>query len=178
MALRTQQILAHEAGGTDTADPLGGAYFIETLTRELEERAWELIERVDELGGAVAAIEAGFVQREIEDAAFEHERGVQSGERAIVGVNRYAEGAEDEIELHSPRSGVGAPAGRADERACEPSATARAAEAALARVRETARGTENLLPPMREALAAHCTVGEICTALREEFGTYDAHQAP
>jgi len=177
VALRTQQILAHEAGGTDTADPFGGAFFIEALTRELEERARGLIARVDELGGAVAAIEAGFVQREIEDAAFEHERGVQTGERPIVGVNRYAEGAEDEIELHSLDPG-------SERRQIERTNRVRAerdglaAEAALARVRETARGTENLLPPIREALAARCTVGEICTTLRAEFGTYDAHQAP
>src|SRR5437870_268044 len=89
IAVRTQQLLAHEAGGTDTADPLGGAYFIESLTHELEERARELIARVDELGGAVAAIEQGFVQREIEEAAFTFSQEVESGERVIVGVNRY-----------------------------------------------------------------------------------------
>src|SRR6187401_1047275 len=89
IALRTQQLLAHEAGGTDTADPLGGAYFLETLTRELEERAWALIERVDELGGAVAAIEQGFTQHEIEDAAYEYERALESGEKILVGVNRF-----------------------------------------------------------------------------------------
>jgi methylmalonyl-CoA mutase, N-terminal domain len=177
IALRTQQILAHEAGGTDTADPLGGAYFIETLTRELEERAWELIERIDELGGAVAAIEQGFTQHEIEEAAFEHERRVASGERVVVGVNRYAEADEEEIELHaldpeSERRQVERTQRVRDER------DAAAAEAALAQVREVARGGDNLLPPMREALAAMCTVGEICNALREEFGTYDAHLAP
>src|SRR5881398_3777821 len=91
IALRTQQLLAHEAGGTDTADPLGGGYFIEALTDELEARAWELIERIDELGGAVAAIEQGFVQDEIEQAAFEYQREVERGERVIVGVNRYVE---------------------------------------------------------------------------------------
>src|SRR5881409_2139987 len=100
IALRTQQLLAHEAGGTDTADPLGGAYFIEALTRDLEERAWELIERVDELGGAVAAIEQGFVQKEIEDAAFRYSQQVESGERVIVGVNRYQEAEPEQIELH------------------------------------------------------------------------------
>jgi methylmalonyl-CoA mutase, N-terminal domain len=177
IALRTQQILAHEAGGTDTADPLGGAYFIESLTRELEGRAWELIERIDELGGAVAAIEQGFTQNEIEEAAYEHERGVESGERVIVGVNRLEEGDEEEIELHSLDP---AAERRQVERTQRVRAerNARAAEAALARVREAARGTDNLLPPMREALAARCTVGEICNALREEFGTYDAHLAP
>src|SRR5207237_6263684 len=100
IALRTQQIIAHEAGGTDTADPLGGAYFLEALTAELEERALELIERVEELGGAVEAIEQGFVQREIEDAAFRYSEQVETGERVIVGVNRFGDGEEEQIELH------------------------------------------------------------------------------
>ncbi len=100
IALRTQQLLAHEAGGTDTADPFGGSYFIEALTEELEAKAWELIERVDELGGAVAAIEQGFVQGEIEQAAFRWQREVEAGERVIVGVNRFTEGEEEAIELH------------------------------------------------------------------------------
>ena len=99
IALRTQQILANEAGGTDTADPLGGSYFIEALTDELEETARELIARVDELGGAVAAVEQGFVQGEIEDAAFRYTQQVESGERVIVGVNRYAEAESEHIEL-------------------------------------------------------------------------------
>jgi methylmalonyl-CoA mutase N-terminal domain/subunit len=172
-------VLAHEAGGTDTADPLGGAYFLESLTRELEERASALIERIDELGGAVAAVEQGFTQHEIEDAAYEYERKLESGENVVVGVNRFAEEdpGGDEIELHllDPE---------AEQRQAERTARVRAerdaaaTEAALARVREAAVGTENLLPPMREALAAHSTVGEICNALRDEFGTYDAHNAP
>ncbi len=100
IALRTQQILAHEGGATDTADPLGGSYFIEALTTELEQQAWELIERIDEVGGAVAAIEQGFVQREIEEAAFRYNEQVERGERVIVGVNRYVENEEEPIELH------------------------------------------------------------------------------
>jgi methylmalonyl-CoA mutase, N-terminal domain len=175
VALRTQQILAHEAGGTDTADPLGGAYFIEELTNELEERAWELIGRVDELGGAVAAIEAGFVQDEIEGAAFRYQQEVEAGERVIVGVNRYAEAEEEQIELHrlDPAS---------ERRQVERTARVRAerdgaaAEAALAEVRRVARGEANLLHPMREALRAHCTIGEICGVLREEWGMYDAQR--
>ncbi len=99
IALRTQQILATEAGTTDTADPLGGSYFIETLTAELEERARELIARVDELGGAVAAIEQGFVQGEIEGSAFRHQAEVESGERVVVGVNRFTDGGGEEVEL-------------------------------------------------------------------------------
>jgi methylmalonyl-CoA mutase, N-terminal domain len=177
IALRTQQILAHEAGGTDTADPLGGSFFLESLTRELEERAWELIERVDELGGAVEAIEAGFVQREIEEAAFEHERRVASGDKVVVGVNRYSEGEEEQIELHrlDPEAER-----RQIERTKRVRADrdARASERALAAVRECARGSGNLLHPMRGALAARCTVGEICSALRDEFGEYDAQLSP
>jgi len=176
VALRTQQILAHEAGGTDTADPLGGSYFLEALTRELEESAWALIERVDELGGAVAAIEAGFVQEEVEQAAFRWQQEVEGGERVIVGVNRFREGEEEPIELHRLDPEI-------ERRQLERIARIRAerdatgAKAALAEVRRVAGGTENLLPPMREALRARCTVGEICGVLRDEFGTYDAQRA-
>ena len=99
IALRTQQILASEAGGTDTADPFGGSFFIESLTDELEARARELLERIDELGGAVAAIEQEWVQREIEDSAFRYTQEVEAGERVIVGVNRYAEAEEGRVEL-------------------------------------------------------------------------------
>jgi len=178
IALRTQQVLQHEAGGTDTADPLGGAYFIEGLTRELGERAWALIERIDELGGAVAAVEQGFVQREIEDAAFEYQRQVEAGDRVIVGVNRFTDGeGEEEIELHRLDPEIER---RQVERTQRVRAerSAEAASGALGRVREATRGTTNLLYPMREALAARCTVGEICGVLREELGTYDAHAAP
>jgi methylmalonyl-CoA mutase N-terminal domain/subunit len=177
IALRTQQLLAHEAGGTDTADPLGGAWFIEAMTNELEERARELIERVDELGGAVAAVEQGFVQREIEEAAFAYAQQVESGERVIVGVNRYEEHEPEPIELHRLDP-------EAERRQLERTARVRAerdasaAEAALERVREAARGTENLLPPLREALRARCTIGELCNVLREEFGMYDAQRSP
>jgi methylmalonyl-CoA mutase, N-terminal domain len=175
IALRTQQILAAEAGGTDTADPLGGAYFVEALTRELEEQAWELIERVDELGGAVEAVEQGFVQREIEEAAYRHNAEVEEGRRLIVGVNRFAEPEAEPIELQRIDP-------EAERRQLERTARVRAerdaaeAAAALEEVRRVARGDENLLVPMREALRARCTIGEICEALREEFGTYDAQR--
>src|SRR4051794_28629358 len=100
IAIRTQQVLAHESGVASTADPAGGSYFVETLTRELEERAWELIEQVDERGGAVAAIEAGWVQSEVEAAAYRWTKAVEDGERVIVGVNAYVEQGREEIELH------------------------------------------------------------------------------
>ena len=175
VALRTQQILAQEAGGTDTADPFGGAYFIEALTRELEEQAWTLIERVDELGGAVEAVEQGFVQREIEEAAYRHNAEVEEGRRVIVGVNRFVEPEAEPIELQRIDP-------EAERRQLERTARVRAersaeeAAAALSEVRRVARGEGNLLAPMREALRARCTIGEICEALREEFGTYDAQR--
>jgi methylmalonyl-CoA mutase N-terminal domain/subunit len=175
IALRTQQLLADEAGGTDTADPFGGSYFIEALTDELEAKAWELIERVDELGGAVTAIEQGFVQDEIEQAAFRWQQEVESGDRIIVGVNRFTEGEEEEIELYRLD-----PA--AERRQLERTVRIRAernsedAAEALGAVSDTARGKGNLLVPMREALRAGVTVGEICNALRDEFGMYDAQR--
>jgi len=175
IALRTQQILATEAGGTDTADPLGGSYFIEALTDELEAQARELIERVDELGGAVAAVERGFVQGEIEESAFRYQQEVESGARTIVGVNEFA--GEDDVRVELQRIDP-----EAERRQLERTARVRAernaeaATAALAEVRRTAQGEANLLPPIREALRARCTVGEICGELRGEFGMYDAQR--
>jgi methylmalonyl-CoA mutase N-terminal domain/subunit len=175
IALRTQQLLAQEAGGTDTADPFGGSYFIESLTDELEERARELIARVDEVGGAVAAVEQGLVQAEIENAAYRYAQEVEAGERVIVGVNRYEEAEPEEIELHriDPEAER-----RQHERTSRVRAErdAAAAKESLARVREAASGTANLLPPLREALRVRCTIGEICNVLRDEFGMYDAQR--
>jgi len=175
VALRTQQILQHEAGGTDTADPLGGAYFLEALTDELEARALELIDRVEETGGAVAAIEAGFVQQEIEEAAYRYSSHVESGERVVVGVNRFEEGEEERIELHRLDPEIERRQLARTERV-RAERDAAAVGAALAEVRRVAGTTENLLPPMRAALETRCTVGEICEVLREEWGTYDAQR--
>jgi len=175
IALRTQQILAHEAGATDTADPLGGSWFVEALTTELEELARELIERVDDLGGAVAAIEQGWVQAQIEDAAYRYTSDVESGRRVIVGVNRFAEDDGEDVELHRVDP-------EAERRQRERTATVRAernattSAAALAEVRSVAQTESNLLPPLREALRARCTVGEICGELRDLWGTYDAQR--
>jgi methylmalonyl-CoA mutase N-terminal domain/subunit len=173
IALRTQQILAAEGGALDTADPLGGSYFIETLTDELEAKAWELIERVDELGGAVEAIERGFVQDEIEQSAFAWQQEVEAGDRVIVGVNSFRDDVAERVELHRLDPAV-------ERRQLERTARVRsernsgAAAQALDAVRAAALGEANLLPPMREALRAQCTVGEICETLRAEWGMYDA----
>src|SRR5204862_1475202 len=137
---------------------------------------WELITRVDDQGGAVAAVESGFVQTEIEQAAFAWQQQVESGERVIVGVNAYEEEGAGRVELLQID-----PA--AEQRQLERTARVRAernaeaAGAAIEAVRDAARGDANLLPPMREALRARCTVGEICEALREEWGMYDAVRA-
>jgi methylmalonyl-CoA mutase N-terminal domain/subunit len=176
VALRTQQLIAAEAGALDTADPLGGSYFIEALTDELEARAMELIGRVDELGGAVEAIERGFVQDEIEQSAFEWQQQVERGERVIVGVNRFAEDESQAVELQridpeAERRQLARTAGVRAERSSDEAA------AALDAVREASRGETNLLPPMREALRARCTIGEICETLRAEWGMYDALRA-
>ena len=172
LALRTQQILQAEAGTTATVDPLGGSFYIESLTGELETRAWELIERVDEIGGAVEAVERGFIQSEIEDAAYRWQQQIESGERPIVGVNVYAAESEASIELQQID-----PDGERKqlERTAKVRAGRNAGEAAgaLERVREAARGTENMLWPMREALQARCTIGEICGVLRAEWGEHD-----
>ena len=151
IALRTQQILQTEAGATDTADPLGGSYFIEALTDELEARAWELIERVDELGGAVAAIEAGFVQDEIEQAAFAWQQQVESGERGIVGVNVFHEDEETEVELQRIDPGGGAAPARAH--GARPRGAQRRGRGARARrgARDRARRGE---PPPADARGA------------------------
>jgi methylmalonyl-CoA mutase N-terminal domain/subunit len=175
LALRTQQILASEAGTTDTADPFGGAYFIESLTDELEARALELIDRIEELGGAVAAVERGFVQAEIEEAAYRYTQEVESGERVIVGVNRFEEEEAEEIELHRLDPEI-------ERRQLQRTARVRAernadeASRALDEVLRVARGDGNLLFPMRDALRARCTIGEICNVLREEWGMYDAQR--
>jgi methylmalonyl-CoA mutase N-terminal domain/subunit len=173
LALRTQQILMHEAGTTDTADPLGGSYFIESLTDELERLAWRLIEEIDERGGAVAAIEDGFVQGQIEEAAFRWQAQIESGERVIVGVNAFTEAGAERVQLHRVDP---ATERRQRERTTRVRAerSEEAASAALAELARVAQGETNLLPAMREALRARCTIGEICNTLRALWGTFDA----
>jgi methylmalonyl-CoA mutase N-terminal domain/subunit len=174
LALRTQQVLAYEAGTRETADPLGGSYYIEYLTDELEQRASDLLEEVDGRGGAVAAVEAGFIQDQIEESAFAFQAGIESGEIVVVGVNRFQDDSRAEPELHRLDP---AAERRQIERteAVRAGRDAAAVDRALKAVRTTAEGGDaNLLVPMREALAARGTVGEVCEVLRTVWGTYDA----
>src|SRR6185436_5012817 len=173
LALRTQQVLMHEAGTTATADPLGGSWYVEALTEELEARSRDLIERVDELGGAVAAIEVGWIQEQIEESAFRWQREVETGERLIVGVNRFTTDAADRVELHRLDPAIER-AQRDRLQALRAGRDTAAVEAAVAEVRRLAATEANLLPSLQTALAARATVGELCGALREIWGTYDA----
>ncbi|MEZ5989723.1 MAG: methylmalonyl-CoA mutase family protein [Planctomycetota bacterium] len=169
-ALRTQQVLAHEAGVADVIDPLGGAPLVEALTDEVERRAEELIGRIDGMGGAVGAIERGFYQDEIHRSAMAWLRSVERGERVIVGVNRY------EVEEPEPEVFRVDPALQAeclqDLAALRAGRDAAAAEAALDRVAQVARGDGNLMPPILAAVEASATVGEICARLEGVFGRH------
>jgi methylmalonyl-CoA mutase, N-terminal domain len=173
IALRTQQVIAHESGVADTADPLGGSYMVESLTNEIEQRAWEYVEKIEGMGGAVQAIEAGFYQDEIADAAYRITQGVESGDRVVVGVNRFVDPEQDRVEIQTIDE---AEVRKQVEglRGLRASRDQAAVEEALRRVDETARGTANLLPPMKEALRARATLGEVSDVLRGVFGEYRA----
>jgi methylmalonyl-CoA mutase N-terminal domain/subunit len=171
IALRTQQIIGYETGVAAVADPAGGSYFVEALTDELERLATALVEKVDGMGGAVAAIEAGFYQGEIHEAAFRVQRGIEDGSRVIVGVNRFQDDGERAPDLQRiDETGTTGQIQRT--KALRASRDAAAVDAALAEVRATATGTGNLLPPMKEALRARATLGEVSDVLREVFGEY------
>jgi len=171
IALRTQQILGHEAGVASVVDPLAGSYYVETLTDRLESEAADLIARIDELGGAVAAIEAGFQQREIENAAYDHARAVEGGSVVIVGVNRYevADEAPHEVLRVDPQLEA------AQVRRLQEARTRRAPAPvadALATIRSVAASDDNLLYPVKDALRLGATVGEVSSALVDVFGRY------
>jgi methylmalonyl-CoA mutase N-terminal domain/subunit len=174
IALRTQQILASEGGLTETVDPLAGSYFVESLTDAVEEEAWDYIRRIDGLGGSVKAVEQRFMQREIEDSAYRYQREVEKGERVIVGVNRYASAEDPDMELHTVDEAIhDRQAGRLME--LRESRDNAAVEKALADLKRAAEGSDNLLYPMKEALAHLATLGEVSDALRGVFGEYRPH---
>jgi methylmalonyl-CoA mutase N-terminal domain/subunit len=171
IALRTQQVIAHETGVANTIDPLGGSYFIESLTNEIEARAREYLDTIEGMGGAVEAIEAGWIQDEIHEAAYRLQQRVESGDRVVVGVNRFVTESEEPVEIQRlDQEQVRRQVERLGElRANRDNG---AVDRALKEVEETARGTENLLYPMRDALQARATLGEVSDALRRSFGEY------
>ena len=173
LALRTQQIIGYESGVADTVDPLAGSYFLETLTDEVEQRAREYITAIDELGGSVAAIEAHYLQDEIDAAAYEFARHVESGEKIVIGVNKFAEDDAMKTDVF--------PIDEAQQRAqvervrlLKTRRDNEAVRAALEDVRTAARGTANVLYPMKVALSRLATLGEVADVLRDEFGVYRA----
>jgi methylmalonyl-CoA mutase, N-terminal domain len=171
IALRTQQIIGYETGVAAVADPAGGSYFVEALTDELERLATIYVEKIDGMGGAVAAIEAGFYQDEIHEAAFRIQRGIEDGSRVIVGVNRFQEPEDTPVDLQ--RIDQTETAKQIERtKALRASRDQKAVDASLAVVRETATGTANLLTPMKEALRARATLGEVSDVLRDVFGEY------
>jgi methylmalonyl-CoA mutase N-terminal domain/subunit len=171
VALRTQQVIAHETGVTNTIDPLGGSYFIEALTDRMEEAAYEYFRRIDELGGMVAAVEQNYPQREIAEASFRYQQEVDSGQRIIVGVNDYRLEEEAELEiLRIPVELERKQIGRVQ--AVRARRDGGAVDTALATLREAAAGDANLMEPLLDCARSHCTEGEIVESLQRVFGTY------
>jgi methylmalonyl-CoA mutase N-terminal domain/subunit len=170
-ALRTQQIIGYESGVADTVDPLAGSYFVESLTDEVENGAWAYLEKIDGMGGAVAAIEAGFMQEEIEQAAYAYAKSIDDGERIIVGMNKFMDTAPLPAEVFpiDPEMQRQQAARTAKLKADRDQA---AVDAAVADITAAARGTQNLMEPMKEALRRRTTLGEVSDALREVFGVY------
>jgi methylmalonyl-CoA mutase, N-terminal domain len=176
LALRTQQVLAYETDITKTVDPFAGSYAVESLTDGVEESARDLIGRVEELGGAVAAIEVGFQKNEIEKSAYQIAKEIDSGERTVVGLNRYAAETEDPYEPLRVDPAIEAQQAerlaklRAERDQCD-------VDRQLDELRTAAEGTANVLPPMKAALAAKATVGEVCDTLRGVWGVYQPPDA-
>ena len=175
VALRTQQIVAYESGLADVVDPLAGSYYVEAMTNRIEKEAWEYIKKIDDLGGAVAAIEKGYIQKEIQDSAYKWQMDVESGARVIVGVNKF------QVEEEAPKNllKVDASVGEKQKAKVEAMKAKRdnaAVQAALAELKKAcADEHENLMPHILAAVKTYATLGEICGVMREVFGEYEAH---
>jgi len=171
IALRTQQVIAHETGVTNTVDPLGGSYFVEALTNEIEEAAWDYVRRIDSLGGMVAAIEKSYPQREIAEASYRYQMAVDKKEKIIVGVNDYVT-AEKPLEiLQIDETVAHRQAARLSKLRAERSSGE--VERRLNALRRAAEGSENLMPFIYDAVKAYATLGEVCEAMRAVFGAYE-----
>jgi methylmalonyl-CoA mutase N-terminal domain/subunit len=172
LALRTQQILAHESGITATVDPLAGSYYIESLTERVEGEVWQYIDRIEALGGMVPSILKGYVQRQIQEAAFRYQKEVEKGERVVVGLNKFQQQERPPGNLLRPDPAI-------REKQVEKLARvkgfrkAKRVRESLNALRQTAKREEaNLMPPLLEAVSEYATLGEICQVLREEFGEH------
>src|SRR5215469_688357 len=171
IALRTQQIIAHETGVTNTVDPLGGSYFVETLTNEVARAAWDYIEKIDAMGGMVPAIERGYPQREIAEASYRYQVAVDKKEKIIVGVNEYITPERPLELLQIDETVAQRQAARLGKLRAERSSAE--VERRLKDLRKAAQGSENLMPFIFDAVKSYATLGEICDAMRDVFGTYE-----
>ena len=171
IALRTQQIIAHETGVTNTVDPLGGSYFVETLTNEVERGAWDYIDKIDSLGGMVAAIERGYPQREIAEASYRYQVALDKKEKIMVGVNDYVAQEKPLDILQIDETVAHRQAERLSKLRKERSSDAVARQ--LGALRKASQGKENLMPYILDAVKSYATLGEICDAMRDTFGTYE-----
>jgi methylmalonyl-CoA mutase N-terminal domain/subunit len=171
IALRTQQIIAHESGVANTIDPLAGSYYVESLTNEIESRAKEYIEKIDALGGALAAIERGFIQREIQESAYRYQRAVEQGDQIVVGVNEFV--VQEKTTWRRLKVDPAVQKQQIERlQALRERRDSEKVQNLLTRLRETAQGEGNLLPIILECVEAYATLGEICGVLREVFGEY------
>ena len=173
IALRTQQVIAYESGATNTVDPLGGAFYVEALTDEIEAQALAYIERIDEMGGAVAATEQGYIQKEIQESAYAYQKGVEAGDLVVVGLNKFQE------EEAPPRNLLRVdPTVRESQvaglKALKAERDGMAVSAAIEKIKSAAGGGDNLMVPIMEAVQCYATLGEMCDALRDVFGEYTA----
>jgi methylmalonyl-CoA mutase N-terminal domain/subunit len=171
LALRTQQVIAHESGAADTVDPLAGSYAIEQLTTEIERLASDYIDRIDALGGTLRAIETGYVQREIQEAAYRYQRAVETGDAVVVGVNRFQ--SEEDAPVPTLRIDESVERAQIERvRSVRQRRDPEATRAALIALEDAAHGTENLLPRILHCVESHATVGEISGCLRRAWGEY------
>jgi len=171
LALRTQQVIAHESGVANTLDPMGGSYFLEALTKQSEEEAYSYFHKIEDMGGVVAAIEGGYLQREIADAAFRYQREIDTGERVIVGVNDYVVDEPIEVPiLQMDPEGEARQIARLNELRRE--RDGHEAARCLKLLESACRDSENVMPYLLDAVNAYCTLGEMCDVMREVFGVY------
>jgi len=172
IALRTQQLIAYESGVADTADPLGGSYYVEALTDEIEKRASDYIAKIDQMGGSVAAIEKGYIQQEIQESAYRYQKEIEASDRVIVGVNKFQS-------KEPPPKGLLKVDPKVREMQLKRLAELRTSrdskrvETSLAGLKKVAQGDGNLMVPILDCVRADCTLGEICDVMRGVFGEYE-----
>ncbi len=172
-ALRTQQLIAYESGVANTVDPLGGSFYVGRMTKEIEERAQTYIDEIDEMGGAVAAVEQGYIQKEIQESAYAYQKAVEEGRQIVVGLNKFQ---DEEV---PPRNLLRVDLGVMESQVAKLKQlkTGRdniAVDSAIGKLKKCAQGSDNLMPPIMEAVKNYATLGEICDTLREVFGEYTA----